>query len=194
MTLITLIALSEFIMSGLSDRHRGARAYASGATKRKHAKEKKDKEAKELAKMSRMTDFIMSDKDTKKTMRNTESKQENTGVVETIPDEKGVKSEQNNDIHYPGTSTSTVVYTQEDDEEPVPSQRTGDLQDTLNSTGIDNDIGKWPDHLSKAVVEYWIRKGPKELQHCDAKLIEEKSFQQRCENNSYNRKCTLSMF
>lgn len=45
-------------MSGFGDRHRGARTYASGALKRKHAKEKKEKEAKELAKMSRMTDFI----------------------------------------------------------------------------------------------------------------------------------------
>ena len=42
------------------------------------------------------------------------------------------------------------------------------------------------------MVEYWIKNGSKNLQNCNAKLIEQKSIFQKCENKSH--KCTLGMF
>ena len=43
-------------------------------------------------------------------------------------------------------------------------------------SGTENDIGKWPDHLTISVLEYWIKKGPKDLRNRNAKLIEQKSI------------------
>ena len=48
-----------------------------------------------------------------------------------------------------------------------------------DSSGIKSDIGKWLYHLTKAEVEYWIHKGSKDFQNCDAKLIEPKSYLQK---------------
>ena len=57
---------------------------------------------------------------------------------------------------------------------------------------IENDIGKWFGHPTKAVVNHWIKKGPKDLQNCDAKLIAHKSLQHKCKNKC--REQTLRMF
>ena len=61
-----------------------------------------------------------------------------------------------------------------------------------DTCGMENDIGKWPDHLTNSVVEYWITKDPKDLQNCNEKLIKQKSILQKCEKKSRN--CTLGMF
>ena len=60
-----------------------------------------------------------------------------------------------------------------------------------DSSNIESDIGKWLYHLTKAEVEYWIHKGSKDFQNCDAKLIEQKSYLQKRKNKC--PKCTLRM-
>ena len=168
-------------MSGQGDRHKGARSYASGATKRKHAKEKKEKETRVLLKMSRMTDFMESNKEA-----NTTSTQEKNAIVDEVTHKENEESQ-------PGTSTSD----EQQNPEPVDptndtEKNTEEMMTNADSADTENDIGKWPDHLSSSVVDYWIKKSSKDLQHCNENVIEQKSHQQTGEGT--NRKCTVGMF
>ena len=60
------------------------------------------------------------------------------------------------------------------------------------SNEIHNDIGKWPQQLCKASIEYWISKGSAELQHCNKETLDMYSVRQQ--SGVVTRKCTPGMF
>ena len=68
----------------------------------------------------------------------------------------------------PGTLVVTIDE-QCEGQEPMIADNTADIrkiQKVLNDadlSGIENDIGKWSGHLTKAVVDYLSEKGPKDL-------------------------------
>ena len=49
----------------------------------------------------------------------------------------------------------------------------GKIKKTLqvDSSGIENYVGKWLGHLIKAMKSYWMKKCPRYLQNCDGNLI-----------------------
>ena len=59
-----------------------------------------------------------------------------------------------------------------------------------------NDIGLWPEKLTKEFVDYLAVKGAEDLQYSDAKTLEVKSATQTCKKDTHNisRKCTPAMF
>ena len=43
--------------------------------------------------------------------------------------------------------------------------------DSTDSALKEKDIGLWPKNLSSSAVEFWIKKGLKDVQHCDETLL-----------------------
>ena len=69
----------------------------------------------------------------------------------------------------------------DEDDEPT------DVQEEIIEPHPDravNGIGLWPDHLSQELVDYWAKKGAIDLQHCDDKLLEPISSQQKVGGSS----------
>lgn len=104
----------------------------------------------------------------------TSKKEDEVAIIDVVISEQNKESQQ-------GTSTLTSDEQQSQHEHHEPPEKSEDTNDEMmidaDAIGTDTDIGKWPDHLSKSVVDYWIKKGSKDLQHCDEKLIDQKSYQ-----------------
>ena len=154
-------------MSAYVDRHRGARTFTSGAAKRKAAKEKKEKQAKELAKMVCMTEFMKSSVGNLKSLGLVREYGKDT---ESEIDIQNVESSQNNEIGLPLLGTSTMT-TERQCDSPESTNTIHRIQTSENikhchqhnTSGTENDIGKWRDHLTNSVVEHSIKKGPKDF-------------------------------
>ena len=143
-------------MSEYVDRHRGACTFTSGAAKRKAAKEKKEKQAKELAKMARMTDFVKSSVGTPKSLGLV---REDSKDTESKIDIQNVESSQSNEIGLPLLGTSTITTERQYDSPQSTSTQNAAIREfqTLSpadTSGTENDIGKWPDDLTNSVIEY----------------------------------------
>ena len=114
--------------------------------------------------MSSMTDFIRCDNDALKSLSRKDT--------ETKIDIKNAKagSEQSEEIKQARTST-VITDEQRESQEPMIADNTDDMRKIIkafeeeDSSGTENDIGKWLDHLTKAVVDYWIKKDRMDLQN-----------------------------
>ena len=141
------------IMSGCVDRHRGARTFTSGAAKRKAAEEKKEKQAKELAKMARTTDIMKSSVDTPKSLGLV---REDSKDTESEIDIQNVESSQSDQIGLLLLGTSAMTTERQCDSPESTNAQNTDVSkfQTLSlahTSSTENDIGKWPDHLTKSV-------------------------------------------
>lgn len=67
-------------------------------------------------------------------------------------------------------------------------------EDEIADTTSINDIGLWPDDLTREHIDSWAQKGSKDLQNCDATLLEQKSIKQSVSGHKWFRKCKTSMF
>lgn len=52
-----------------------------------------------------------------------------------------------------------------------------------------DDIGLWPVHMTKELIDYWTAKVPQDLHHSDVKTLDAKSAIQKVADN-VSRKCT----
>ena len=155
------IFCSFLSMSGSQqqDRHKGVRTFQSGATKRKLAKEEEERKSELLSKMSKMTDFmgIISQPSSMATSSEQTTVEELTQLPTNMPDSKDTEES----MHVSPAPEVPDSDTENADFLSVPSHL---------SNEIHNDIGKWPQQLCKASIEYWISKGSAELQHCNKEI------------------------
>ena len=133
MSLIGLF-VAEFKMN---DRHKTARVYSSGASKRKHAKEKKDSALKELSKMPKITKFV------KHEIPNASAGTVDPPIQVTHDDNPPQTNHDESDESNNQSIASASKVTSKGHvtiNAPV-------TDDVTTSSGLGNDIGKWPVHL-----------------------------------------------
>lgn len=58
--------------------------------------------------------------------------------------------------------------------------------------GFKNDVGIWPQNSANEMIKYWIIQRSTNLQNCDEKLLETKSYLQISAH--YTRKCSIHFF
>lgn len=169
-------------MSGM-DRHKGARQFESGAAKRKASKERAEKEAQELSKTRRLTEFFT--RPPASTSKQTDS------TPSTGQSEQGPAG--NTPAHY---SSGGGGYGQNDVSDLKTDSSSLSKQVNQQTTTQLNDIGLWPEKLTKEFVDYWAVKGAEDLQYSDAKILDVKSATQTCKKDTHNirRKCTPALF
>ncbi|MEL7308383.1 MAG: DUF4371 domain-containing protein, partial [Pseudomonadota bacterium] len=170
-------------ISGM-DRHKCTRQFESGAAKRKASKERAEKEAQELSKTRRLTEFftcppVSTSKQTD-THRNP-----STGQSEQGPAGKT-----------PAHSSGDGGYDQNDVSDLKTDSSSLSKQVNQQTTAQHNDIGLWPEKLTKEFVDYWAVKGAEDLQYSDAKILDVKSATQTFKKDTHDirRKCTPAMF
>ena len=156
-------------MSRPTDRHKTPRVLKTGAEKRKHAKEQLGRDAKLLSETRRMTEFISVQPDTQTTVHQAEP-----NTVDDAP----VKSRENDTIEDAPildaeAVTKKVKYS---DDNPQLDETNIELGEPRNEHHIseeplvgpinDNgdDVGLWPERMSKALVDAWVKKGASCLQ------------------------------
>ena len=151
-----------------SDRHRCPRVYLSGAEKRKRAKEKDEKEAAVMSKTRRITDFMAKSVATSEVHDVTDTVAENVSehVIEAVE----------------------VQCTKD----TIAQMEVMQYSDSTDSALKEKDIGLWPKNLSSSAVEFWIKKGVKDVQHCDETLLQQKSYVQNVDG--CDRRCHVGMF
>lgn len=165
------------------DRHKGARQFESGAAKRKASKERAEKEAQELSKTRRLTEFFT--RPPASTSKQTDS------TPSTGQSEQGPAG--NTPAHY---SSGGGGYGQNDVSDLKTDSSSLSKQVNQQTTTQLNDIGLWPEKLTKEFVDYWAVKGAEDLQYSDAKILDVKSATQTCKKDTHNirRKCTPALF
>ena len=190
-------------MSNFSDRHRPRkRKYPSGSQKTRLAEEKRESMLLAASSTRKMTDFFQSHSGSSSYDENSQMPSQNsigsqgsqesslsmTGISETEPDtSKGAESadseidpEVNKSVD---PEIDPEVNKSSDPEiEPVASIRP--------EQGVDNDIGLWPTRINDELVDYWVRRGPKELQRNEGAF----SASVLAISDGSKRSCTSDMF
>ena len=107
-----------------------------------------------------MTDFMKSSVDTPKSLGLV---REDSKDTESEIDIQNVESSQSNELGLPRLGTSTMTTERHRDSPESTNIHNTDIREfqTLSpedTSATENDIGKWPDHLTSSVVEHWIKK------------------------------------
>ena len=200
-------------MSCNRDRHKTPRVFQTGAEKRKNKKEQAKLDEQVLSKTRRMTDFITlqpgaskSDHETPTVTYVSDSDSVNTSTnSKTVAASSAVATEAvhtanaNDDIaHCDGIMSGgdEILVTSLDESSDVGLQQTSDehLGETVSAVD-DDDVGMWPERITKPLVDFWVKEHGVDLQHCDDDLFKLKSSKQKGGyESSRTRRCTPSTF
>lgn len=169
------------------DRHVTPRSYKSGAQKRKGRDEKLKNVEKEISKIPKIMNFFQRRQD-----QSTTSTSSSCEAVDTAAPSP--------------TSTSTLIPKTDEPNISVPTQIVTENQPNANSqtegpkmvvdmddVNFSADVGLWKAPFQKS-VDYWIQKGPRELQHNNETLFLERSAIQSRSDTEGVRRCTGNLF
>lgn len=158
------------------ERHKGPRHFQSGAAKRKTSKERAERQAKEPGQTRRMTEFF------------TRPFHPTTSDADSAS--SSIQPEQKPATDVKTAASSSVEVNQHIEETGTASKQV--LPESHTNPHVD-DIGLWPVHITKELIDYWTAKGPQDLHHSDVKTLDAKSAIQIVADNA-SRKCTPAMF
>jgi len=190
----------------MNDRHTKPRIYTSGAQKRK-LKVERDKQIEEvISQIPKLTNYFSSSRQLTNVLNNDitnenveilTSKENETMCENVVIQQSSSTAENNSSIekkksnddseHLELNAKNTNIIENEPIVEPEISN---------SFIGFKNDVGIWPQNSTNEMIKYWIKQGSTNLQNCDEKLLETKSFLQNRVDRSANntRKCSIHFF
>lgn len=157
----------------MGDRHKTPRVFASGSQKRKLQAEREKKKDETLAKTPKLAKYFITSANQKvqQDAKNTGGDSEVDGnLVESIQDVATGKTTES-------------------------SETCSQFQDQAEFCGFKNDIGLWPDGITREMIKYWAERGSRELQNCDEVSLQNSVPQDESRDYSnFVRKCSKNMF
>lgn len=170
------------------DRHKFQRNHPSGAQKRKEASEREKHHEQLLSKIPKINTFFSVHGSESPISSNRDSvpvsDRSGSPSLVAIPIEPE-KRDNPATINSDSVSDNLLLDSDEvDSGAPVANQ---------NENYLD-DVGLWKESFTGDEIEYWIKKGSKDLQHCDEKLFFKSSFCQERTDVATVRRCSKNLF
>jgi len=188
------------------DRHRNrVRTYATGAEKKRKAKEETRQVDSDIRKSRKISDYAIFQKlqgDPSQTLQGCASCSiEDSGNAELSPAEQAHSEIEAG--HAAATDASLVAedYVEGEDANADDSRSSEKQRDGISvSTDEDdcppggNDIGLWPTIIPEKMRDFWVKKGISTIQHCEEELFAQHSVQQSRTGRNIPRICSSSLF
>lgn len=181
------------------DRHRTPRSFPSGAQKRKIAAEKEKNFEHSLSKTPKISNYFISYQNSEAIKTEQPVSPSSLAISEFAECESKISAIDiacvNSEAvcnEKPNISSSDIL---EFGEVESKTDTAVHLEETLENPNFLTDIGLWVQPYSDDMIDFWIKKGPTELQNSDEKILSKFSSTQIRQNVSEStRKCTPSLF